>query len=519
VHFIKEHKRYYPNGELAAQLIGFTGLDPHGLEGLELKYDADILGEGGFLVIERDNRGHGIGAGDPLVNRGRYGASLHLTIDKNIQYIAEKELEAAVRQQRARAGTVVVLEPHTGKILAMASQPDFNPNSFARFGPANYRNRAIADSYEPGSTLKVFLAAAALNEQLFKPGDRIDCEKGVYRVGGKTIHDHHPYGRLTLPEVIKFSSNIGAAKIGKKLERERFYRYLTDFGFGDITGIELPGESRGLLRSPDEWFEVDLAAISFGQGLTVTPLQLATATAAIANGGYLMRPYLVEQIDDGNGQVLRKVSPKVQRQVVSSEVAERVAKMMIGTTDDDGTGTLAAVAGYQVAGKTGTAQKVDPVTGGYSVDKRLSSFVGFVPAEDPKLVILVMVDEPQEKTYGGLVAAPVFARIAAQALTQLQVPPTLQVQRDRERPLPEIAEIPPLQPVVYNEVEESGQRRMPGLIGMSFRQVLQTMEKTRLNIRLKGSGRVVAQSPPPGKNIPYGSEIWVRLEPPAARAF
>jgi len=519
VHFIKEHKRYYPNGELAAQLIGFTGLDPHGLEGLELKYDADILGEGGYLVIERDNRGRGIGAGDPLVNRGRYGASLHLTIDKNIQYIAEKELEATVREQRARAGTVLVLEPQTGKILAMASQPDFNPNAFAKFGPANYRNRAIADSYEPGSTLKVFLAAAALNEKLFHPGDRIDCEHGSYRVGGKTIHDHHPYGKLTLPEVIKYSSNIGAAKIGKRLERERLHRYLTDFGFGEPTGIELPGESRGLLRAPEDWFEVDLAAISFGQGLTVTPLQLATATAAIANGGYLMRPFLVEQVDDGNGQLLRKIAPRLERQVISSEVAAKVAGMMIGTTDDDGTGTLAAVPGYQVAGKTGTAQKVDPVTGGYSVDKRLSSFVGFVPAENPRLVILVMIDEPKEKTYGGLVAAPVFARIAGQALTQLQVPPTLQVRRDRQRPLPEIAEIPPVQPVVYNEAEENGQRRMPGLIGMSFRQVLQTMEQTKLNIRLKGSGRVVRQSPPPGQRIPYGSEIWVRLEPPAARAF
>lgn len=518
VHFIKEPKRYYPNGALAAQLIGFTGLDPHGLEGLELEYDTDVLGEGGYLVIERDNRGRGIGAGDPLVNRGRYGDSLHLTIDKNIQYIAEKELAAEVREQRAHAGTVVVIEPQTGKILAMANEPGFNPNAFARFGPANYRNRAIADAYEPGSTLKIFLAAAALNEKLLKPREKIDCEHGVYRVGGKTIHDHRPFGMLTLPEVIKYSSNIGAAKIGKMLDRERFYRYLTDFGFGAPTGIKLPGESGGLLRAPEDWFDVDLAAISFGQGLMVTPLQLATAAAAIANGGYLMHPYVVEEIDDSRGQVLRKISPKVERQVVSTAVAERVAKMMIGTTDD-GTGTLAAVPGYNVAGKTGTAQKVDPVTGGYSVDKRLSSFVGFVPAENPKLVILVMIDEPKKKTYGGLVAAPVFARIAAQALTQLQVPPTLQVQRNRMRPLPEVEEIPPVQPVVYNEAGANGQRRMPGLIGMSFRQVLQTMGKTRLNIKLKGSGRVVAQSPQPGQHIPYGSEIWVRLEPPAARAF
>jgi len=519
VHFTKEHKRYYPNGELGAQVLGFTGLDPHGLEGLELKYDAQILGEGGFLVTERDNRGRGIGAGDPLVNQGRYGASLHLTLDKNIQYIAEQELEAAVREQNAKAGTVVVLEPETGKILAMASQPDFNPNSFARYRPKNFRNRAVADAYEPGSTLKVFLIAAALNEKLVTPTKQIDCEKGSYRVGGKVIHDHHPYDKLNVAEILKYSSNIGAAKIGKALEREKFYNYLTEFGFGETSGIEVPGESRGLLRSPDEWFEVDLAAISFGQGLMVTPLQLAAAMGSIANGGYLMQPYLVENVVDGYGQVVESRRPRVQRQVVSETAARQVAEMMIAATEKGGTGTLATVAGYEVAGKTGTAQKVDPVTGGYSVDKRLSSFVGFVPADDPQLVILVMIDEPQEKTYGGLVAAPVFSKIAGKALTQLKVPPTMQVRRDQNRPLPDVAESPPIQPTVYQPRKGEDLPLMPGLLGMSFRQVLQTMERTRLNIRLQGSGRVVAQSPQPGGEITYGSEVWVRLEQPVAQAF
>jgi cell division protein FtsI (penicillin-binding protein 3) len=519
IHFIKEHKRYYPNGELGAQVIGFTGLDPHGLEGLELKYDAQILGDGGFLVTERDNRGRGIGAGDPLINQGRFGASLHLTLDKNIQYIVEKELAAEVKAQKARAGTAVVLDPATGKILAMASQPDFNPNSFARYRQKNYRNRAVADAYEPGSTLKVFLVAAALNENLVTPGKIFDCERGNYRVGGKVIHDHHPYEKLSVSEILKFSSNIGAAKIGKALERERLFKYLSEFGFGELTGIEAPGESRGLLRSPEDWFEVDLAAISFGQGLMVTPLQLATATAAIANGGYLMQPYLVEKVVDSNGQVVERRQPRIQRRVVSAEVAQQVSEMMETATDDGGTGTLANVAGYEVAGKTGTAQKVDPVTGGYSVDKRLSSFVGFVPAKDPKLVILVMIDEPKKKTYGGLVAAPVFSRIASQALTHMQIPPTLQVRRDQNRPLPEVEENPPIQPTVYQARNGNDQPRMPGLIGMSFRQVLQTMERTKLNIKLQGSGRVVAQSPQPGGEITYGSEVWVRLEQPFVQAF
>jgi len=519
VHFTKEHKRYYPNGELGAQVLGFTGLDPHGLEGLELKFDAQILGEGGFLVTERDNRGRGIGAGDPLVNQGRYGASLHLTLDKHIQYIAEQELEAAVREQKAKAGTVVVLEPKTGKILAMASQPDFNPNAFASYRPKHFRNRAVADAYEPGSTLKVFLVAAALNEKLVTPTKQIDCEKGSYRVGGKVIHDHHPYDKLSVAEILKYSSNIGAAKIGKALEREKFYNYLTEFGFGEPSGIEVPGESRGLLRSPDEWFEIDLAAISFGQGLMVTPLQLATAMGAIANGGYLMQPYLVEKVVDGYGQVVESRRPRVQQQVVSETAARQVAEMMIAATEKGGTGTLATVAGYEVAGKTGTAQKVDPVTGGYSVDKRLSSFVGFVPADDPQLVILVMIDEPQEKTYGGLVAAPVFSKIAGKALTQLQVPPTMQARRDQNQPLPDVAEIPPIQPTVYQPRKGEDLPLMPGLLGMSFRQVLQTMERTKLNIRLQGSGRVVAQSPQPGNAITYGSEVWVRLEQPVAQAF
>jgi cell division protein FtsI (penicillin-binding protein 3) len=519
VHFIKEHKRYYPNGELGAQVIGFTGLDPHGLEGLELKYDAQILGDGGFLVTERDNRGRGIGATDPLVNQGRFGASLHLTLDKNIQYIVEKELAAGVKAQNAKAGTVIVLEPATGKILAMASQPSFNPNSFARYQQKNYRNRAVADAYEPGSTLKVFLIASALNEKLVTPEKIIDCERGAYRVGGKVIHDHHPYDKLSVSDILKFSSNIGAAKIGKSLEREKFYNYLTEFGFGELTGIEVPGESRGLLRSPEDWFEVDLAAISFGQGLMVTPLQLAAATGAIANGGYLMQPYLVEKVVDSYGQVVENRQPQIQRRVVTAEVAHQVTKMMETATDEGGTGTLADVEGYLVAGKTGTAQKVDTVTGGYSVDKRLSSFVGFVPASNPKLVILVMIDEPKEKTYGGLVAAPVFSRIASQALTHLQVPPTLQVRRDQNRPLPEVMENPPVQPTVYQPSKGDDQPLMPGLIGMSFRQVLQTMERTKLNIKLQGSGRVVAQSPQPGGKITYGSEVWVRLEQPLAQAY
>ena len=333
VSFIKEHRRYYPNSEIGAQVIGFTGLDPEGLEGVELAFDSVILGQGGYLVTERDALGRGFGAGAPVIEGGR-GASLYLTLDKNLQYIAEKELAAGVKKARAKAGTVVILEPQTGKVLAMASQPDFNPNAFNRYRPSQWRNRAICDTYEPGSTFKPFILAAALNEKLVRPDQRIFAENGSYRVGGRTIHDHHPYGSLTVREILKFSSNIGMAKIGKLLERERVWRYLTAFGFGDPTGIRLPGEVGGMVRKPSQMFEADLATVSFGQGVSVTALQLASAIGAIANGGYLMAPYVVERIVDSFGQEIERHDPHVERQVISEEVARQVRQIMIESTEE-----------------------------------------------------------------------------------------------------------------------------------------------------------------------------------------
>jgi cell division protein FtsI (penicillin-binding protein 3) len=518
VGFTKEHRRFYPNSELGAQVIGFTGLDPEGLEGLELEYDSQVLGQGGFLVTERDALGRGIGGGEETVQGGEQGSDLHLTLDKNLQFIAEKELAAGVKSCRARSGTVVVLDPTSGEVLAMASQPDFNPNAFTRYRPAQWRDRAICDTYEPGSTIKMFLLAAALDKGVVKPNSVIDCENGAYRVGGKTIHDHHPYGRLKLPEILKVSSNIGAAKIGEALDRENFYRYLRDFGFGETSGIDLPGEQPGLLRKPSQWFDIDLAAISFGQGLTVTPLQVATAAAAIANGGYLMQPYVVEQVVNAYGDVVESHHPKVRQQVVSTAVAKEIKDMLELVTEEGGTGTLASVSGYRVAGKTGTAQKVDPVTGTYSSDKTEASFVGFVPADDPKLVILVVLDEPEGRTFGGLVAAPIFSRIAAQGLRYLKVPPREPVNPGQLPSLDEMlahqaepADVPAAQPEAMNGAVPV----MPNCLGMSYRQVLQTMENVKLNIRLNGSGRVIDQHPRPGAPIRFGSEVWVRLAPPA----
>jgi cell division protein FtsI (penicillin-binding protein 3) len=413
-----------------------------------------------------------------------------------------------------------MLEPSTGKVLAMASYPEYNPNAFFRYKPYQWRNRAVCDSYEPGSTFKVFLVAAALNEAVITTKQKIDCENGKYRVGGKDIHDHKKYQNLTPAEIIKYSSNIGSAKIGKLLERKTLHSYIQDFGFGQQTGIDLPGEAVGLLRPPNKWFEVDLAAISFGQGLSVTPIQLTAAVAAIANGGYLMEPYVVDRVVDGQGQVTSQNQPRVVRKVLARDVAQIVTQMMEMTTEDGGTATNARVPGFRVAGKTGTAQKVDAVTGGYSADKRVGSFVGFLPAEAPRLVMLVTIDEPKKGIYGGLTAAPVFSRIAAQAMQYLKVTPNEEIPAGETLPSLEQLFVDAMTPVkaekqVVAMGESSGGPQMPDFVGLSYRQVLELMELQQLNVSFRGRGRVVEQSPDPGVAIPYGAPVWVRMTPPS----
>lgn len=507
--FVTEPKRYYPQSNLAAHVVGFTGLDPKGLEGIELEYDHQLRGEPGRLLSQRDARGRGMATAEQLVQGGTPGQNLFLTLDRSLQYIAEKELARAVRETKASAGTVVVMEPASGRILAMASMPDYDPNQPGKSRAGRRRNRAVCDMYEPGSTFKPFLLAGVLEEKIVRLNQKTDCEHGRYAVGGKIIRDHARYGRLNLRDMLKFSSNIGFAKLGKAMERERFYSYIRSFGFGEATGLDLPGEAQGLVRPPSRWFEIDLAAISFGQGLSVTPVQLTAAISAIANGGLLMEPYLVERITDADGRTLQHRLPQVKHRVISEQTAKRVREMMMAVTEADGTGHRAALPGYSVAGKTGTAQKVDPVTGGYSPDKRVSSFIGFVPAENPALVISVIIDEPEGKTYGGLVAAPVFAQIASQSLSHLNILPKggmeqlAAVSADQE-PLPDLA---PLLP----DLEPQDGLVMPDLRGMSYRQVLKAMQRKQLNLKLSGSGQVVEQSPAPGKAIKYGKQAWVRF--------
>lgn len=511
--FVKETKRFYPNGEVAGHVIGFTGLDPDGLEGVELKYNSTILGSTGYLVTERDALGRDVAQKGTVVTKASKGQNVTLSLDKNIQYITEKELAKAVTDSGAKGGMALVVEPQSGRVLAMANYPSFNPNAYSRYSPSFLRNKTIVDSFEPGSTFKVFLIAAALEEKVVTPNDAFNCENGSYSIGGRTIHDTHKYGRLTVADILKYSSNIGAAKIGGRLGQERLYNHLKDFGFGARSGIDLPGEAYGYLRNGSQWFGVDLATISFGQGVSATALQLVMAVSAVANGGMLMKPYVVEKISDENGVEMEQISPQERRRVISPETARVMARMMEGVATEGGTGMNAAVEGYRVAGKTGTAQKVDPVTRGYSVDKRTASFVGFIPADNPKLVILVVVDEPKTSPYGGVVAAPAFSAIAQQSLCYLKVPPDPALKTRHETievktPVPADETTAAAEGTINDGVEGTV---MPDFRRMSMRQVMQTMEKRGLNVKLLGSGRAMEQNPPPGQRIGPKDQVWVKF--------
>ncbi len=416
-----EPHRYYPQGQLAGQVIGFVGRDAEGLEGLELGYNEYIRGETGSSVSERDALGRRVLVEGVEGLQVPAGGDIHLTLDTSIQHLAEKELEASIDKYRAKAGVAIAVEPRTGEILALANYPTFNPNNYSAASPEQRRNRAVTDSFEPGSTFKTIVAAAALEEGIVEKEDLFFCEYGKFSYAGRIIHDTHPHGWLPFSKILQVSSNIGFSKVADKLKKDRFFKYIEKFGFGQVTGIDMPGEAPGLLRRPETWSGIDLATHAFGQGLSATPLQMVMAYAAIANGGFLMRPYVVRRALSPKGEVLVENQPHVVRRVVSERTARLLASMLQDVTTEGGTGKMAKVEGFDVAGKTGTAQKVDLVNGGYDAKKRVASFVGFVPADEPRLVLMVLVDEPQSNVYGGVVAAPVFQNIARGALRHFGV--------------------------------------------------------------------------------------------------
>jgi cell division protein FtsI (penicillin-binding protein 3) len=417
-----ESRRYFPRQERAAHVLGLVGLDDRGLEGLEFQYDDLLGGQPQFIVAQQDALGR-IVFRQEQERLQRPIFDLTLTIDEVLQYIAERELKRAIDRSRAKAGTAIVMDPWTGEILALANVPTFDPNNYRKASSASRRNRAVTDAFEPGSVFKVILAAGALEEGVVRPGDLFHGENGTIEVSGVTIRDHEKYGWLTVQQILAQSSNVGAIKIGQKLGKSLYYHYINGFGFGTLTGLDLPGETPGLMRRPKGWSGLSLPVLSMGQEISVTTMQMATAFAAVANGGGLVRPHVVRSLRSQDGSLHRQVEPVVVRQVISAQTS-RTLLATLRAVVEDGTGKEAALADYTVAGKTGTAQKLDPATKRYSPHKVVASFIGAVPAEQPRLVILVVIDDPDTLRWGGSVAAPAFREIARDALKYLQVPPS-----------------------------------------------------------------------------------------------
>jgi cell division protein FtsI (penicillin-binding protein 3) len=494
---VEEDRRFYPQGTFAAPVLGFTDIDAQGLEGVERTYDRYLRGEPTEIHRERDALGRTI-----LMQGGELPAealNVRLTLDAGLQYIAERELERVVRETRALAGTVVLLDPETFAVLALAHLPTFDANAPANTPAEARRNPALSNCYEPGSTLKTLLAAAALDTRRVRLEEPVFCELGHYQVGKHVIHDHHPYGWLSFAEVLQHSSNIGAAKVGERLGTETYQRYLRNFGLGEKTGIDLPAESPGLLAPATDWSRINLVTASFGQGVAVTPLQLTCAYAALANGGVLMRPYVVREVFDADGNLVVANSPQRLRQVVRPETARLLLDLLEKVVDQEGTGRRARIGGVRIAGKTGTSQKVN-AHGGYSARGRIASFIGIVPADQPRLVILVMIDEPKTAVYGGEVAAPAFQVIARQALVQLGIGGSKPRVEWASTPVPPAARTPTAsQPLAHHAPElpsstpSAGTVAEANFLGLSLRAALRMAQGEGWRVTTTGSGYVTQQ--------------------------
>jgi cell division protein FtsI/penicillin-binding protein 2 len=417
--FMSDAKRFYPKGRLASHVIGSVGVDNQALEGVELKYDNFLKKAGGKVIVARDGKGMTLSNGVELESKGN---NIILTIDEGLQYIAERELDSAMVKWQASAATAIMMDPLTGNILALANRPAYDGNNFLRAKDYERRNRAITDCYEPGSTFKIIVGAAALEEKLVGVNTRLDCSKGGIEIGNHVIHDTHRNGILTFKEVIQKSSNVGSVMIGKRLGKEKIYKYAKLFGFGEKTGVDLPGEVSGLIKHPSKWSKTSLGAMAIGQEVAVTPLQVLRAYSAIANGGVLVTPHVVSEIKSASGELVYEFKPDKNQIAVSKKTAEVFKEILKTVAEEGGTGTSASVTGSKVAGKTGTSQIIDPKTRKYSKEKYVSSFVGFVPADNPLIALIVVVYEPKGQIYGGLVAAPVFKDIAKQSLSYMNVP-------------------------------------------------------------------------------------------------
>ncbi len=520
-----EHQRFYPDAGRAAQVLGFVGRDGEGLGGLEYRWDKTIQGQEDRVSLQVDARRKSYSS--EAEDAGRDGSTLVLNLHGAIQYLAETTLEQTVTQSGAIDGTIVVMDPHTGEILAMASYPGFDPNHFQDFNEENYRNRAILQSFEPGSTMKIVTLAAVYQEGLVDLDEVIDCRVGTLQLAGKVYREAtRSFDQLTFQEILAKSSNIGTIKLALRLGPEKLYEYLQAFGFGDRSGVDLPGEQEGLLRPTAQWSKISIGALAIGQELAATPLQVLRAVAAIANGGYLVRPYLVRQVLSPDGE-LEEFAPQ-RRQILRRETAHQMKKALANVVTQ-GTGTAAALNRYSSAGKTGTAQKF--VDGKYSKSLYLASYVGFAPVDDPVLAAIVVINEPKGKYYGGHVAGPAFKEVMEQALQILRVPPEPALVPSAPRSQAAELEAPAsvsvseeplaaedLEDAVLTLIDEQPDSEAPAVVqvetdlvvtpdfkGQSLRDVARQCAVRGLRLKVSGSGKAVGQRPLPGRRVRRGS--------------
>ncbi|MBI4651856.1 transpeptidase family protein [Candidatus Desantisbacteria bacterium] len=506
--FIKESKRIYPNMELASNIIGFSDIDNNGLEGIEFYYDSFLMGKSGLLTTERDARGRIITSKNRGVVPVKNGSDLVLTIDKVIQHIAEQELKRAAREYNSGGGSAIVIDPYSGEILAMANFPSYDPNEFNRYGALKRRNRAITDTFEPGSTMKIFTAIAGLEESVVKRNEIFNCKKGSLVVGGHVVHDSKEHDYLTFQGVLEKSSNIGVVRVSMRLGKQRIYDYFKKFGFGEKTGIDLLGEVRGKLTPPSNWSGTSITAIPIGQEVGVTAIQLARAIAIVANGGYKVKPILIKKIISSEGKTIKESLPEIGEKIISDATLKEM-QIILESVVEEGTGGRSKTEDYTVAAKTGTAQKFVPGKGGYSSGETVLSFIGFAPTSKPRLGIVVILDCHETSGWAEGILGPVFKNIAQRSLHYLNVVP--------DKPI--IAKKSIDEAVLASSSLEKNRKVtmaykypgkiMPSLTGMSIKKTLDILSNMAIDIKIIGEGVVIKQDPPPGSQIEKGGSCII----------
>jgi cell division protein FtsI (penicillin-binding protein 3) len=548
VYFQDENQRFYPKRDLAAHVLGFVDPDEKGLGGIESEFDNQIRGKSEKIIVMADARQRWF---DGSEAQRESGANVVLTLDEKIQYIAQRELAATIEKTRAAAGSVIVMNPNNGEILALANWPKFNPNAAAGAPAESRMNRSVSAVYEPGSTFKLITLAAAFDQNLTRPDEVFDCENGSIIISGHRIHDHKRFGLLTVADILAKSSDVGAIKIALLLGPQRFYEYIRAFGFGSLTGVDMPGESRGMLRKPENWSGISIGSVSMGQEVGVTPMQLIAAVSAIANGGILYRPHVVQELRHGNQELpMEGLAANAEpRRIIRPETAATLRRLMEGVVLEHGTGTLARLDGWTAAGKTGSAQKIDPATGHYSPTNFVASFTGFAPINNPAVAILVSLDSPVGLHEGGMVAAPAFKRIAEQVLPYLEVPRDVPLnarliqaayKRQQASDGEELGDLPstdfsdqlqdelPMDPNPPTATEtpkepapevmvppEDGDISVPDFSGKTMREVTEMCLRLGLEPALIGSNLATQQTPAAGAKLKRGAKVTVQFGTPA----